>query len=144
ARVGATAWPGARSEVTWRRIILSAHPRGGGDPVRASEQFIEQIAPARIGSLDQLQLPGAIPFLDLAFANEGVVPGRVKLVPDQAGAAILGGKPSEHLFAVFGRAIDVRVGRGGVERAVSLAGDDVGVEGHGPPHKSSGSPLSRG
>src|SRR5690606_5591880 len=89
---------------------------------------VHQIDPAGVRFFDQFQLPGPLPFLDLAFADEGGVAGFVRLEPDEDGDAMLGGEAVEVTLAVLVDPLDQIVGRAGVERPVALAGDDVGEE----------------
>jgi hypothetical protein len=94
--------------------------------------MIEQIDPAWVHLLDQADLPGAPPFLDATFAPEGVDAIFVLLDPDQPGHAILLGKTGIFHGAVLGHASPDVVCRACIQRAVGLAGHDVGDESQVP------------
>src|SRR5690606_8677001 len=51
----------------------------------ASKQCRQQIIPSWVHPLDQIELPCAAPFFDLALATKGLVARSVVLIPDQAG-----------------------------------------------------------
>ena len=89
--------------------------------------------PAGVHRFDHPQLPQPVPFLDLAFAFEGRLAGLVPFVPDQSGDAVSGGEAvGPELVPVLTDPRDQVVSRAGVQRPVSLAGDDIGLEGHEP------------
>src|SRR5690606_10765451 len=101
---------------------------GLGARIDEQVQLIEEVPPGRVHLFDQLDLPAALPFLDLPLAGEGAVAGVEALEPDQLAHAISGREAVEALLPVLGGAPPQVVGRASVERAVRAAGDDVGVE----------------
>lgn len=55
------------------------------------DQGFGEVAPVGVGDFDQLDFPGAFPFLDTLFAEVGAVEGGVGFVPDQPGNIIFAG-----------------------------------------------------
>jgi len=100
--------------------------------IDAGYEILIEIAPSRVAVLDQPKLPRTPPFLDLALTSKGDLAGVMLLKPNEDRDAILGSEPLTHLFSVLVDTLDDVVGRARVDRAVALAGDDVGVE-HGRP-----------
>ena len=99
---------------------------GGGSLV----QGVVEVGPFGIVAFDQLQLPSALPCLDLVFPCLRALAGIVRLIPDEPGHAIPAREDGASAFLVGpdARAQIVCVPR--IEGAVALAGKDVDVEGH--------------
>lgn len=107
----------------------------GGLPVLRvhadAEHVVEEVAPGGVLLFDEAELPGAAPFLDAAFAGEGVVAGGVGFGPDEPLAAVLLRVAVEGSVAVLEGADLEVVGVADVGRAVAAAGHDAGPEGQG-------------
>ena len=106
-----------------------------------SPELMIQITPARIEPLDQLDLPGPIPFLEPPLAPKGILAALEGLEPHQLGHAIFGGEAPPGLFPMFPNSPRQAIGRTDVERSVAITRDDVDAKGQA---KKPGSPLSRG
>lgn len=55
------------------------------------DQGFGEVAPIGVGGFDQLDFPGALPFLDALFAEVGAVESGVGFVPDQTGNIVFSG-----------------------------------------------------
>ena len=123
---------------TRRDRPTTAHPGESRDPSGPStsrDQVIEfeiKVAPDRIHRLDQLDLPAAFPFLDLAPAPKGAFASFIELEPDQLGHIVLGGETGTGLGLMVQNPLRQVVGAAGVERAVRTARENVGVENLSP------------
>src|SRR5262245_30104915 len=105
---------------------------GWGELVgRAAGHVEPEVAPVGIGLLDQTNLPGAMPFLDLLLANDGGLRSLVRLVPDQALHTVFLGEALEPLVPMLPHATIGVAGDADIERAVFPAGEDVDDEGPG-------------
>jgi hypothetical protein len=69
-------WMAAFAAMTTVRGLLAVLVLGGSADNEIASRFVEKIRPLRIHLLDQADLPGAFPLLDLAFsADSGVHTG---------------------------------------------------------------------
>src|ERR1051325_7835511 len=123
------------------RYALSVRPRESGDPVLLDRQTLIKVSPCRVHLFDDLELPGAIPFLQLAFADQSLLSRFMLLIPDQCLDVIALREPGKHPTPMHPNTLDQVVGRPNVERAISLTGKDIHVESHS---RGPGSPLPRG
>ena len=94
---------------------------------RRQPQFLRQIAPLRVRRLDQLDLPLALPILDLLLTRDRGVHRPGEFEPDERLHAIAVGEAAETAVAVLADALDQVRGDAGVERAVPRAGHDIGA-----------------
>lgn len=94
---------------------------------RRQSQFLRQVAPVRIRRLDQLDLPLALPVLDLLLARDRGVHRPGEFEPDERLYAIAVGEAPETSVAVLADALDQVRGDAGVERAVPRARHDIGA-----------------
>lgn len=92
---------------------------------RRQPEFLGQIAPLRIGRLDQLDLPLALPILVSRLARDRGVHRPGEFEPDERFDAIAFGEAVEAAVAVLDDALDQVRGDAGVERAVAGAGHDI-------------------
>ena len=101
---------------------------GSASPTqRRQPQFLRQIAPIRVCRLDQLNLPPALPVLDLLLARDRGVHRRGEFEPDERFDAIAAGEAAETAVAVLADALDQVRGDAGVERAVPRTRHDIGA-----------------
>ena len=75
--------------------------------------------------LDEVDFPGAAPFLEPALAGDGGFHGGVGLVPDEAVYAVLPGEAVHEVVPVLPYALNEVGGDADVEGAVGSAGEDV-------------------
>ena len=94
---------------------------------RWQSQFLRQIAPFRVRRLDQLDLPLALPILDLLLARDRGVHRSGEFESDERLHAIAVGEAAETAVAVLTDALDQVRGDAGVERAVPRARHDMGA-----------------
>src|SRR6185312_2984983 len=104
------------------------HPRGRAD--RSRRGLVPKISPSRIFFLDQPQLPGSVPFLELALPAECRLARFMTLEPDEHFHAVALGKSRKHASTVLPHALHQVVCHSNVERAVRLAGENVDEESH--------------
>jgi len=90
-------------------------------------QFLSQIAPIGVRCLDQLDLPLALPILDLLLARDRGVHRPGEFEPDERLHAIAVGEAAETAVAVLADALGQVRGDAGVERPVPRAGHDIGA-----------------
>ena len=98
-------------------------PRKDANP--GSCETLIQVVPFRVHRLDQRDLPGARPALDLLLARDGVVHALVVLIEHEPLAAVTRGESRDQPFAMLvDAAAEVR-GDGGIDRAVAFVGHDI-------------------
>src|SRR5579862_7353760 len=87
-----------------------SHSREGGNPAKALKRCLDfrlladlgiEIPPIWIALLDQLELPEAVPFLDLLLARDGGHRFAVDLVPHEVFHPIFVGEPVYEALAVL-------------------------------------------
>ena len=83
----------------------------------------------RVGGLDELDFPVALPVFQLFFAGDGFDDLAMNFVPYQAVGFVLLGETGDEAFAVLPDAFDQVRRDPDVERAVGAAGQDVDVRG---------------
>src|ERR1700676_1451207 len=66
-----------------------------------SQDLVVQVAPCRIGLLDQPELPSSSPFLDALFPQDGLVHRRVKLGIDESMDGISLAETLDTICSVF-------------------------------------------
>ena len=92
---------------------------------RLEAEAYDQVDPVRIVLLDQVNLPRAVPALELLLARNRVFHRRVKFVPDQKLAAIPPGEALDGAFSMLPNPLR-QVGRDAdIQRAIASAGQDV-------------------
>src|ERR1051325_243254 len=143
SRSGGTRWPWVSMIIQCSSCFGMLYPfvRESGDPVLLDRQTLIKVSPCRVHLFDDLELPGAIPFLQLAFADQSLLPRFMLLIPDQCLDVIALREPGKHPIPMHPNTLDQVVGRPNVERAISLTGKDIHVESHS---RGPGSPLPRG
>lgn len=94
---------------------------------RWQAEFLRQIAPFRVRRLDQLDLPFALPVLDLLLARDRGKHRSGEFEPDERLHAIAVGEAAETAVAVLADALDQVRGDAGVECAAARAGHDIGA-----------------
>ncbi len=92
---------------------------------RSPIQLIEQIAPMRIVFLDQADFPGAPPFLNPFFAQDGIGHGVVRLKMDELFDAVSFGETRHITHPVLVYALAQIAGDADIERAVRATCKDV-------------------
>ena len=87
AKAGIQRW---RAPKIWRkRQRLWTPACAGATPSASHVQRLVEIRPLRIEPFDQVELPPALPFLELLFPRNGFVDVAVMLVPDKHSHGIL-------------------------------------------------------
>lgn len=94
---------------------------------RRQSQLLRQIPPLRVRRLDQLDLPFALPVLDLLLARDRGVHRSGEFEPDERLHAIAVGEAAETAAPVLADALDQVRGDAGVERAMPRARHDIGA-----------------
>ena len=111
------------------RILDSGVRRNGLPRTRsgdeASPDLAVQIPPSRVGRLDQVQLPCTAPTLERFLTRNGRSHRLVRLVPDQRMNPIFLGESVHKIVLVLSDALHKIRRHADVERAVSLAGEDI-------------------
>jgi hypothetical protein len=132
------------SFIPWPPSPSGCHPRESGGPETSPQaprksivQRLVKVSPVRIESLDQLELPPSLPFLQLLFPRDRAPDVAVMLVPDGRLDAVFRGELRADPIAMLKRA---RVPDGSLRpherRSVAPArhdGDAVASLGHPTP-----------
>lgn len=106
-------------------LVFSIHARRPPRVERLEAIVQRQIAPRRIGALDQIDLPVAMPALRLFLAQDGMLHVAEELDIDEAGDTVTAGEAAELLLAVLPPAAERVGGDADVDGAAALAGEDV-------------------
>jgi hypothetical protein len=104
-------------------IVIPA--KAGTQRPRVLDQIITEVAPLRILSLNQLQLPDPAPFLDPLFTEDRVWHGFVEFGENQPGNTIPPNKSAGAVGSVLPNTTHQVVRDTDVKRAVALAGEDA-------------------
>lgn len=92
---------------------------------RGEAQSYRKVRPVRVGCLDNVQLPRAVPVLELLLAGNGGVHRGVHFVPDEALDRVAFGEAGKRRFAMLPQAGHEVGGHADVERSARLACKDV-------------------
>ena len=112
--------------------IHSRHPELVSGPIfrfaqskRRQAQPHRQVSPMRVSLVDQIDLPRAVPVLELLFASDSALHVAEHLEMNEAVDMVFGGMPGKCIVAMLPQPAE-KVGRyADVERAVELARKDV-------------------
>src|SRR5439155_9978914 len=99
--------------------------KAGTQGQRLDRQFIVEVAPLRIMTLNQLKLPGASPFLDPLFAQDRIGHGLVEFGKDQSIDAVIPHKASNRSRPMLPDTTRKVGGYADIERTIALAGENV-------------------
>src|SRR5215467_4480830 len=88
-------------------------------------QLIVEVTPLRIMVLNQFKLPGAPPFLDPLFAEDGIGHGPVKFGKDQPVDSVVLHKAGHCIRPMLPDAANEIVGDAGIKRTVAFARKDI-------------------
>lgn len=82
---------------------------------KLAPQSRKEIIPIGIGLLDQPDLPGALPFLELLFAADGVFGAAMFFIPDETMDAVSPGEAFCHALAMLPDALGEAAGDADIE-----------------------------
>jgi len=97
--------------------------------VTLSGDVVEQIPPIRVGRLDQVQLPVALPFLHAKLAKASLLKIVMRFVPDKETAAMLGAELAAKAVPMLSCASHEIAGDAQVKRSITATCHDVDVTG---------------
>ena len=100
-------------------------PRFGFNEGCVHIDLIGEAAPIRVHGLDQLKLPGPVPFLDPLLAPNGIFHRMMMLVPDERFHRIFGSEPIEAPVPVVPHTLPQRACDASIKRSAIAARKNV-------------------
>ena len=100
------------------------HSRVGWNPESQKYRW-PQVIPVRVLLFDELQLPSAVPFLDLLFASNRSSHVFVRFEKNQEMDSVLFGEPFDHIILVLPNSFRKIAGYADVKRSIAFTGQDI-------------------